>query len=155
MGLVQKSVDDTPHEINFLFALALDKVSLIVPSQITWFNLEICFSHAFRLCSYHLHLLLTRGVGIFSTKKLSRISTTATIGFWGEQFSWQLSTGSMIFNLNSFFSLAEKNMVVSSRRSSDLRWTLTQELNSISRLIFRIWGKCCFSNLFKLVLCFG
>lgn len=26
LGLIQKSVDDTPHDINFLFALALDKV---------------------------------------------------------------------------------------------------------------------------------
>lgn len=27
LGLVQKSVDDTPHDINYLFALAMDKVS--------------------------------------------------------------------------------------------------------------------------------
>lgn len=27
LGLVQKSVDDTAHNINYLFALALDKVS--------------------------------------------------------------------------------------------------------------------------------
>ena len=29
LGLVHKSVDDTAHDINFLFALALDKVNLL------------------------------------------------------------------------------------------------------------------------------
>lgn len=28
LGLIQKSVDDTAHDINFLFAMAMDKVSL-------------------------------------------------------------------------------------------------------------------------------
>lgn len=28
LGLIQKSVDDTAHDVNFLFALALDKVFL-------------------------------------------------------------------------------------------------------------------------------
>ena len=27
LGLIQKSVDDTAHDINFLFAMAMDKVS--------------------------------------------------------------------------------------------------------------------------------
>lgn len=29
LGLVQKSIDDTAHDINFLFSLSLDKVSLL------------------------------------------------------------------------------------------------------------------------------
>lgn len=28
LGLIQKSVDDTAHDINFLFAMAMDKVSV-------------------------------------------------------------------------------------------------------------------------------
>lgn len=38
LGLVQKSVDDTAHDINFLFAMAIDKV-LKFPSQIEHFPL--------------------------------------------------------------------------------------------------------------------
>lgn len=30
LGLIQKSVDDTAHDVNFLFALALDKVGNFV-----------------------------------------------------------------------------------------------------------------------------
>ena len=28
LGLIQKSVDDTSHDINFLFAMAMDKVQI-------------------------------------------------------------------------------------------------------------------------------
>ena len=30
LGLIQKSVDDTAHDINFLFSMAMDKVSEII-----------------------------------------------------------------------------------------------------------------------------
>jgi peptidyl-dipeptidase A len=29
LGLIQKSVDDTAHDINFLFSMAMDKVSRV------------------------------------------------------------------------------------------------------------------------------
>ena len=30
LGLIQKSVDDTAHDINFLFAMAMDKVNFFL-----------------------------------------------------------------------------------------------------------------------------
>lgn len=37
LGLVQKSVDDTAHDINFLFSLAMDKVCRLFFIQISCF----------------------------------------------------------------------------------------------------------------------
>lgn len=51
LGLIQKSVDDTAHDINFLFTLAMDKVKRLKHAmclnvdQKLFFRLYFCLTH--------------------------------------------------------------------------------------------------------------
>lgn len=83
LGLVQKSVDDTAHDINFLFSLALDKVSLRETTRI-WSRVSLCadqirFDVNFRSFFCHSLWLWMCGGGT-SSIKISSPTNTIAIG---------------------------------------------------------------------------
>lgn len=79
LGLVQKSIDDVAHDINFLFSLAMDKVNMIKFHFANSSLIELILYEIIRLSFYHLLWPWMYGDGIFSVEMWS-LNITIAIG---------------------------------------------------------------------------
>jgi Angiotensin-converting enzyme len=76
LGLIQKSVDDTAHDINFLFSMAMDKVSSLNSLNILVSHSPLINRWFFCLTLWHLRI----GAMMSLPKKSAKSSLIVTGG---------------------------------------------------------------------------